>query len=639
MRQKRLLILYSHKDTRWADRLAETLNHFISDGSVQRYSDSGSDVIEELERVLAAAAAVLLLASPAYLTSPFAREGRVWGLLDRAMARGLKVSWIPVRSCDYRTSKLFEIQALSDPARPLELLTAPRRDALLVDIANATISMIREPRVEADGLGRPIIIFQVHGGKNDEYVATFLKAELGKLGLDSLIESTPSSVGMLRRLVAEIEHAQAVIPLISENSAVSETFGSVIETAHETASQRRGYPRILPVRVQFEGLLEGSAAIAGAYLQYYWRSDADAEQLLKGLVEGIRRTPEEAPPVRSVGGAMQPSDPFYIQREADSIFESALLAQEGTILIKGARQMGKTSLLARVLQHARQNSRVAFTDLQIFNTAQLGSLEQFYYGLADRLLADLNIDADLETEWQSQRAPNVNFDLLMRHVIMPAGPLVWAMDETDRILGMEWAGEFFGLIRSWHNERSLSRNDGLPRLTIVISYATEAHLFIRDLNQSPFNVGVQVQLRDFNLDEFLQLNSRHGSPLDPQEVEEVYGMIGGQPYLVRRALADLAGHRYGFREWMELADRDDGPFGDHLRRILVVLAHSPELESAVRDVLTGKSEIGTTQLYRLTAAGILTGTTTARPRSQLYERYLRRHLLESRLPAGRTKGT
>ena len=72
--------------------------------------------------------------------------------------------------------------------------------------------------------------------------------------------------------------------------------------------------------------------------------------------------------------------------------------------------------------------------------------------------------------------------------------VLWAVDEFDRLFTSPLGGEGCGLLRSWHNARAW--DPGLPwnRLTIAIAYATEAHLFIDDLNQSPFNVGTRLML-------------------------------------------------------------------------------------------------------------------------------------------------
>ena len=66
----------------------------------------------------------------------------------------------------------------------------------------------------------------------------------------------------------------------------------------------------------------------------------------------------------------------------------------------------------------------------------------------------------------------------------------------------------FGLFRSWHNERSLNPDGPWGRLTLAIVYATEAHLFITDLNQSPFNVGTRLTLEDFTFEQVAELNGR-----------------------------------------------------------------------------------------------------------------------------------
>ena len=44
---------------------------------------------------------------------------------------------------------------------------------------------------------------------------------------------------------------------------------------------------------------------------------------------------------------------------------------------------------------------------------------------------------------------------------------------------------------------------------MAIAYATEAHLFITDVNQSPFNVGTRLTVEDFTLSQVADLNERY----------------------------------------------------------------------------------------------------------------------------------
>jgi hypothetical protein len=77
------------------------------------------------------------------------------------------------------------------------------------------------------------------------------------------------------------------------------------------------------------------------------------------------------------------------------------------------------------------------------------------------------------------------------------------------------------------------------------------------------------------------------------------------------------------------AGRNEWIFGEHLRRIMVLLARDPELSEAARAVLRGEPCPTDEAFYRLRSAGVLTGDVAdeAQPRCQLYAGYLGRHLL------------
>lgn len=79
----------------------------------------------------------------------------------------------------------------------------------------------------------------------------------------------------------------------------------------------------------------------------------------------------------------------------------------------------------------------------------------------------------------------------------------------------------------------------------------------------------------------------------------------------------------------ELGDRDEGPFGDHLRCLLVAVFEHEEMADAVREVLRGKPCPDQGVSYRLRSDGILAGESLrdARLRCQFHANYLERHLL------------
>ena len=83
-----------------------------------------------------------------------------------------------------------------------------------------------------------------------------------------------------------------------------------------------------------------------------------------------------------------------------------------------------------------------------------------------------------------------------------------------------------------------------------------------------------------------------------------------------------------FEAFDTAAIQEDGMFGDHLRRFLVLLVRDAALCDVMRAVLRGQPCPSAEYFYKLRSAGILAGESVAdaRPRCRLYADYLNRHL-------------
>jgi hypothetical protein len=106
-------------------------------------------------------------------------------------------------------------------------------------------------------------------------------------------------------------------------------------------------------------------------------------------------------------------------------------------------------------------------------------------------------------------------------------------------------------------------------------------------------------------------------------------LVAGQPYLTRRGLHELASRKLSFGDFEAQAARDEGPFGDHLRRLLVSLAQDSTLFEVMRGVLSGRHTATPEAFYRLRSSGLVAGESAREmhPRCKLYQVYLSRHLL------------
>lgn len=369
--------------------------------------------------------------------------------------------------------------------------------------------------------------------------------------------------------------------------------------------------------------------------------------LRAGISDTESTTPSTAAPsdaaTEPVGGAVPLASAFYVGRPADDRFCPAVVRQDSLVLVQGPRQSGKSSLLARGLQCARRaGAATAATDLDALAPSALTSFDTLCWCLATQLAQQLDLDVASETVWKPLLGPGVNLErFLVRHVLEQiTTPLAWALDGVDRLFDLPFGGEFFSLLRTWHEKRALEPLRPWRRLTVALACATEAHLYIRDLNKSPFNVGTRVELCDFSPDQVADLNRRYHTPLPTNvALAQFQELVGGHPYLVRRGLYVVATGSVSLQDLFAQGAADDGPFGDHLRRLARRLAQNPELATAAQGVIQGKP-CPPEAFFRLRSAGVLAGDSdNPRFRCRLYAAYLSRapiahSSLEPDKPAG-----
>ncbi len=557
----------------------------------------------------------------------------------------LRLNEIILRACDGDARRRFQSAtemhaALADASQTSRL---PRPTQAALGPEDPTVRMEVQPNAPAGAPVPPkalrVSILYKSNVQPDDHVLRLIEQHLTRAGCQVFIDKHLAiGVQWAREIENKICDSDAAIVLLSAASVQSEMILYEVEIAHQAAQQQGWRPKLLPVRIRLAGPLPGALAAILDPLQYFlWENPQDDQRLSNELLRALQPSqkavaPEARVKFESVGGAVPLDSEFYVVRPTDNEFQAAMARRDSIVLVKGARQMGKTSLLARGLQQARQSgAKVVLTDFQKLNASHLASVESFFVTLGDFLADQLDLDVLPEDAWDKRRSPNTNFERYLRREVLGKlpGHFVWGLDEVDRLFTCDFGSEVFGLFRSWHNERALDPTGPWSRLTLAIAYATEAHLFITDVNQSPFNVGTRLTLDDFTSDQVADLNRRYGSPLrDAAEFRRFFALVGGQPYLVRRGLTEMTSGHVPFTEFAQAADRDEGIFGDHLRRILVLLAKDQELTDVVRGVLRGLPCPNITSFYRLRSAGVMAGDSPqqVRPRCEIYATYLKKHL-------------
>lgn len=241
-------------------------------------------------------------------------------------------------------------------------------------------------------------------------------------------------------------------------------------------------------------------------------------------------------------GQVSLNSAFYIARPPieNDCYETIL--QPGALIrIKAPRQMGKTSVLSRTLDYARkQGCQTAYLNLQSADTEFLESLDKFLQWFCGSIAQELNLPDKLAEYWQGVLgSKNKCTNYFQRYLLSEIkSPVVLGLDEVDQIFQHpELAAEFFGLLRAWHEK---SKNQGTwQKLRLAIVHSKEVYIPL-NINQSPFNVGLPIELPEFNQLQVEDLVQRHQLNWGESEVKQLMTMVGGHPYLVRRALYEIA---------------------------------------------------------------------------------------------------
>lgn len=522
------------------------------------------------------------------------------------------------------------------------------RQALEPDPSLPTIVLSDTDQVwlDADRVESDVVLFRraTSAGLEGQDEENNLRTAYGLYAGRLLPDDEDSRIGVYRMELEEL-YAQAVAQLIALLLR-SERHDEALRVGRQAVT-------VAPLREDVHVALMRAYAFAGlrsqairqfeeleALLEDQWGEPPSA-QAVRAL-EDLGDTPApalrtrlrpETPVTESAGGAVPVGSPFYIARECDALLRRAMERRETTILIHGARQVGKTSLLGRVLSEVRRtDARVAVTDFQVLSRSQLASPEAFCRAVAYGISTQLRVSLDLASIWSEWLGPNSNLDAVVEAALAQVeGPVVWAMEESDRLFGTDLADDFFGLVRSWHNRRAMDPDGPFRKLTLVIAYATEAHLFIKDMNQSPFNVGIRIPMRDFGPAETRELAQRYGLELPDADVARLVGLTGGQPFLTRRALDAMALNGFHIAELEAKADDDEGPFAEHLRRLLDVVDRDETTAAEVRRLLQNLPFRDGKTAHRLIAGGMLARRADGSLafRVPTYRAFLARHLGES----------
>ncbi|MGD1910184.1 MAG: AAA-like domain-containing protein [Rivularia sp. (in: cyanobacteria)] len=306
------------------------------------------------------------------------------------------------------------------------------------------------------------------------------------------------------------------------------------------------------------------------------------------------------------------------------------------IRIKAAQKMGKTLLLEKILDYSReQGYRTAKLDLKLADINILADLKTFLQWLCADVSDSLDLETQFDKYWKDIYGLNKNCTRYFQKYLLSASdkPLVLAIDNFERLF--EYPGifpQFCLMLRGWYESAKQGDRIGQiwQKLRLVVVHSTEAYPSL-DINHSPFNVGIAIDLPEFNLEQVQILAKQYDNgELGEEDLSRLMELVGGHPYLIERAIANLTTGEITLEQLLNLASTEQGIFSNHLREQLWNLQHNPLLESAYKKVVRANeavrldAEVG----FKLHSMGLvkLSGNDCV-PSYDLYRRYFSERLV------------
>ncbi len=330
-------------------------------------------------------------------------------------------------------------------------------------------------------------------------------------------------------------------------------------------------------------------------------------------------------------GSVPLNSVFYIQRTLieERCYDTIL--QAGSLIrIKAPNQMGKTSLLDRIIAQSNLQGydTVRLNFLQA-ETTVFNNLDKFLRWFCAYVSHKLKLPSLLNESWDEYRGSIINCTTYFEDHILDNinNNLVLGLDEVDRVFQYpEISQGFFAMLRSWHEEAKTV--EIWEKLRLAVVHSTENYGSL-DINQSPFNVGLVVELTEFTKEQIEVLAHHHQLDYHQIQVQQLMSLIGGHPYLIRLALYHLALGDISLEQLLKNAPTNAGIYEEHLRRFLHTFKVNPHLTQAFIQVVTATESVSieTMQAYQLYSMGLVHRVgDKLTPSCQLYQQYFREHL-------------
>jgi len=324
---------------------------------------------------------------------------------------------------------------------------------------------------------------------------------------------------------------------------------------------------------------------------------------------------------------------YIIRSDIENKIYTEIQKPGALVRIKAPQEMGKTSVLLRLIKSANESDyHTIYFNLQQLDQAVFNDVSTFLRFFCINITHELGLEVKLDNYWDEELGCKASCNLYFQNYLLKSinSPLIIALDEVNKVFeNLKIAKEFFSLLRLWYEKAKTTLV--WQKLRLVVAHSTESYVSLQ-LKQSPFNVGLPIQLDSFSWEEVVELTKCYElSWRDGEEANLLMRMVGGHPALVHLAIYYLSQEKMTLKELLITAPTSTGIYANHLNRHQEKLYEDSELASALSKVIVANEPIllEPLQAYKLNSMGLIKlSNNKAVISCQLYREYFQQVLKE-----------
>ncbi|MFB2769407.1 AAA-like domain-containing protein [Pelatocladus sp. BLCC-F211] len=333
-------------------------------------------------------------------------------------------------------------------------------------------------------------------------------------------------------------------------------------------------------------------------------------------------------PLTLPGGQIPLDSVFYIDRPIlESLCYEAIQERGALLNIRAPKQMGKTSLMTRILARARYlDYHTVSVNLQLADDEILQNLERFLQWFCARVSKQLDLPnalvqpaVGIANFWDHSLGSKSNItnyfeDVILVNLVRAESlrdnrPLVIAIDELSQLFAYpDIASEFLQLLRTWSEQAKEGNADINPwhKLRLVTVQSTEI-LMPPSINPSLLNTGLVIELPEFTFAQVQELAYRCEQEITAPQTQRLIALLGGHPYRLELAFYYLQQQTITLEELLENSAIAAAIYAEHLEQQWWNLQRYPDLLLSFTEIVRQSSPVDceAVQAFQLQQMGLV----------------------------------